>query len=52
MSRCSENEQQERRLKRRQVVRKGSEDTARIRDTYPAMIVKHRFAPPAARSKG
>ena len=28
MSRCSKNEQQERRLKRRQVVRKGSEDTA------------------------
>jgi hypothetical protein len=52
MSRCSKNEQQERRLKRWQMVRKGSEDTARIRDTYPATIVKHRFAPPAARSKG
>jgi hypothetical protein len=52
MGKCSKDEQRKRRLKRQQVVRKGSEDTARIRDTYPATIVKHRFAPPAARSKG
>jgi hypothetical protein len=52
MGKCSKDEQRKRRLKRQQVVRKGSEDTARIRDTYPATIVKHQFAPPAARSKG